>query len=175
MQRYKISMKSNFFAIGKNKIYFCPLFVTSLSFYTYNRDNDNFKLMKVIQSTLLKTCPLIIWTIIFCFCFSMAGCDSKNEDEDVDPIIIVSNVITTDGEGGNVFFEVTSKNEGDMLSLKIYTRSGVLVFNIEAERCIWDGCSLSGQPLAAGTYHYTAEILGSSPTVSKCGFVHLYR
>ena len=88
--------------------------------------------------------------------------------------IIAPNVFTPNDDGDNDVFEVTSKEE-DVVSLKIYTRAGVLVFSIEAKRCRWDGNSLNGQPLPGGVYYYTAEVRGSSPKVSKCGFVHLYR
>ena len=118
--------------------------------------------MKVIQSIILVT--------IVGFCVLLGGC---NDVEDNDSIIVVSNVFSPDGD--NIFFEVTTVDEDKDVSLKIYTRASVLVFSIEAKRCMWDGYSLSGQPMAAGVYHYTAEIRNSSPKISKCGFVHLYR
>jgi gliding motility-associated-like protein len=131
--------------------------------------------MKVIQLTSFRALLFIIWITVFGCCFSLAGCVAENDDDDTDSIIVVSNVFTPNGEGSNIFFEVKSKNVDDVVSLKIYTRAGVLVFSIEAEYCVWDGCSLSGQPMVAGTYQYTAEIIDSSPKISKCGFVHLYR
>ena len=123
------------------------------------------KTMKVIQSIILAT-------IVGC-CILSAGCAAENDDENNDSIIVVSNVFTPDGTEN--FFEVTTADEDKDVSLKIYTRAGALVFSIEAKRCMWDGYSLSGQPMAAGVYHYTAEIRDSSPKISKCGFVHLYR
>jgi gliding motility-associated-like protein len=88
--------------------------------------------------------------------------------------IIAPNVFTPNGDGDNDIFEVTSR-EGNVVSLKIYTRTGVLVFSIEAKRCCWDGCSLGGQKMANGVYYYTAEVRDLSPKISKSGFVHLYR
>ena len=130
--------------------------------------------MKVIGFTSLRTFSFFIWVTFFCGCFSLTACVAENDD-DIDSIIVVSNVFTPNGEGENIFFEVTTEDQQREVSLKIYTRAGVLVFSIEAKYCVWNGCSLSGQQMAAGTYQYTAEIVDSSPKITKCGFVHLYR
>ena len=140
----------------------CNIFTLS---YVYIRYNDNLKPMKVIKF-------IILVNILVGSCF-MTGCDDENDVED-DPFIIVSNVFAPDSNGKNVFFEVTEKGNNEV-SLKIYTRAGVLVYSIEAVHCVWNGCSLNGQPMAAGIYHYTAEVRDSSPKISKCGFVQLYR
>jgi len=141
----------------------CNIFILS----TYKQNNDNLKPMKVIQS--------IILVIIAGICILPAGCVAEKDIDDNDSIIFVSNVFTPDGNEDNNFFEVTTENEDKDVLLKIYTRASVLVFSIEARRCMWDGYSQSGQPMAAGVYHYTAEIRDSSPKISKSGFVHLYR
>ena len=130
--------------------------------------------MKVINFSSLRTLPFVIMVTILGCCILPSGCAVENGDDEDDPIIVVSNVFTPNGEGENVFFEVKTKDD-DEVSLKIYTRAGVLVFSIEARHCVWDGCSLTGQPMAPGVYHYTAEIVNSSPKISKTGFVHLYR
>ncbi|MDR0815246.1 MAG: gliding motility-associated C-terminal domain-containing protein [Bacteroidales bacterium] len=88
--------------------------------------------------------------------------------------IIAPNVFTPNGDGENEFFEVTSR-EGKAVALKVFTRAGVLVFSITAKTCKWDGCSQNGDEMAQGVYFYTAEVPGSSPKVSKSGFVHLFR
>ena len=88
--------------------------------------------------------------------------------------IVAPNVFTPNGDGKNDVFEVVSKGN-NVVTLKIFTRAGVLVFSSEAKRCRWDGFSLNGQEMANGVYYYTAEVPGSSPKVSKCGFLHLYR
>ena len=88
--------------------------------------------------------------------------------------IIAPNVFTPNGDGINDIFEVRSK-EGNKVILNIYTRAGVLVYSITAERCRWDGYSLSGQKMATGVYYFTAEILDSSPKITRKSFFHLYR
>ena len=114
---------------------------------------------------------IIIVAIIGC-CFLPTGCAvEKDNDNDIK---VECNFFTPDGEE-NVFFEVTTEDKQHDISLKIYTRAGVLIFSIEAKRCIWDGHSLDGQPMATGVYYYTAEVRGLSPKISKSGVVHLYR
>jgi len=89
--------------------------------------------------------------------------------------IIAPNVFTPNGDGENDFFIVKSSNDQQIVLLNIYTRAGVLIFTIEARTCVWDGYSIDGRKMSNGVYYYTAEVRGSSPKVSKVGFVHLFR
>ena len=122
--------------------------------------------MKFIRSISSWALPLIMMTAFFCW-----SCET--EDQDKDDVIIVTNVFTPNGEGDNNVFEVKSKNTGQLVSLNIFTRAGVLVFSIEAPLCRWDGCSLDGREMASGVYFYTAEIPGTK--IKRSGTVHLYR
>ncbi|MDR3094163.1 MAG: gliding motility-associated C-terminal domain-containing protein [Bacteroidales bacterium] len=88
--------------------------------------------------------------------------------------IVAPNVFTPNGDGENEFFEVTS-SAGNVVVLKVFTRAGVLIFSITAKTCKWDGCSQNGDEMAQSVYFYIAEVPGSSPKVSKSGFVHLFR
>ena len=99
---------------------------------------------------------------------------ANNAQETLADSIIAPNIFTPNGDGQNDVFEVKSKN-GNKVALKVFTRAGVLVFSIEAKLCCWDGCSLSGQPMANGVYYWTAETTDVSPKISRSGFVHLYR
>ena len=125
--------------------------------------------MKVIRLSSLKALPFIIFAAILGW-----SCDKVTIPEDMEEHIIVSNVFSPNSTINKNYFEVKSSDD-QPVSLEIFTRAGVLVFSIEAELCIWDGCSLSGQPMAAGIYFYAAEVRDSSPKISKCGYVHLYR
>jgi len=144
-----------------------PLIETSLFGNTYNQNNGNLKSMRVIQFIILAV--VIGWSSL------LAGCVAEN-DVDNDDLIVVCNVFTPNDDPGktNNFFEVRSE-KGNVVSLEIFTRAGALVFRIEAQKCVWDGYTLSGQPMPSGIYFYTAEVPDSSPKVSKSGFVYLYR
>ena len=124
----------------------------------------------------MKVIRFIIIAAILGLCFlPVIHADGEDVTETApNDSIIAPNVFTPNGDGQNDVFEVKTKN-GNKLALKVFTRTGVLVFNIEAKRCRWDGCSLSGQPMANGVYFWTAETTDISPKVSRCGYVHLYR
>ena len=119
----------------------------------------------------MKVVHFIIVAVFLGCSFLMVSC-AKEEPENE---IVVSTVFTPNEDGRNDVFEVTSSCGTKVVGLKIYTRAGVLVFSIEAQRCRWDGYSLSGQPLANGVYCYMAEIIDSSPKITKTGFFYLYR
>ena len=130
-------------------------------------DHEHLKPMRVIQ--------FVILVVVLGWCFSPVYVTGNNAGlQAATDSIIAPNVFTPNGDGKNDFFEVRSK-EDQVVSLKVYTRAGVLVFSISARRCVWDGCSLNGEKMANGVYYYTAEVRGSSPKVSKNGTVHLYR
>lgn len=120
----------------------------------------------------------IIYLVVFCM---VAFAFRANAHEMIEmsvtqttDSIIAPNVFTPNADGRNDEFEVVSSS-GETVSLKIFTRAGALIFSIEAPRCIWDGKSQTGQNMAEGIYYYTAEVPGSSPKISKSGFVHLFR
>ncbi len=138
-------------------------------------NKGNLKPMKIIQ--------LVIFVLFIAGFLSPVRAAGKDTGANMDAYgmaqadndsIIAPNVFTPNDDGKNDVFEVTSLKNNEV-SLKVFTRAGALVFSIQAKRCRWDGCSLSGQRMATGVYYYTAEVPGSSPKVSKCGFVHLYR
>jgi hypothetical protein len=102
------------------------------------------------------------------------GSETQPEEMWIDDFTIYRNT--------NNVFEVKSedislnyKDKNKEVLLEIYTRAGVLIFRSPqgATHCIWDGCSLSGQPMANGIYYYVAEIVDSK--VSKAGCLYLYR
>ena len=78
--------------------------------------------------------------------------------------IIVSN--TPNGENKD-FFEIKSK-EDNLVSLKIFDRSGTLVYRTEAKKCGWNGRSSSGEKMD-GVYFYIAEVSEVSPKITERG------
>ena len=124
----------------------------------------------------MKTSRLfVILLTLMCFTSVWGGTyESASAVRVATDSIIASNVFTPNGDGENEFFEVTS-SDGNVVVLKVFTRAGLLVFSITAKTCKWDGCSQNSDEMAQGVYFYTAEVPGSSPKVSKSGFVHLFR
>ena len=110
---------------------------------------------------------LTVILTLFCGVFAMTSC---NDEKPPDCI-----VFTPNGDGINDVFEIVSEND-DAISLKIFNRAGVLVFEIEAVRCRWDGHSLSGEKMSTGVYYYTVETVGTNPKpITEKGIVCLYR
>jgi gliding motility-associated-like protein len=84
------------------------------------------------------------------------------------------NVFTPNDDGRNDLF-IVKTNGVTVYSLKVFSRSGVLVYQAEAPVLIWDGRNLSGQELLPGTYYYIISEVGGSGEMEKKGFVYLYR
>ncbi|MDP4210399.1 MAG: gliding motility-associated C-terminal domain-containing protein [Bacteroidota bacterium] len=83
------------------------------------------------------------------------------------------NVFTPNDDGKNDEFVVNS-NGTQTLSLKVYTRAGVLVYETEAKRIRWDGRMSSGEKVSTGVYFYIIESKEGA-NVKKTGFVYIYR
>ncbi|MBN1158833.1 MAG: gliding motility-associated C-terminal domain-containing protein [Bacteroidales bacterium] len=90
--------------------------------------------------------------------------------------IQVQNVFTPNGDNINDFFFVSS-NGSYPLNLKIFTRTGVLVYENEGFTITWDGRTASGQELKSGVYFYVLKALSGDPSdrYSKSGALYLYR
>ena len=90
--------------------------------------------------------------------------------------ITVQNVFTPNGDGINDFFMITS-NGGFPISLRIFTRAGILVYETEGTTLTWDGKTASGQELHEGIFFYTVEALQGDPNkrYSKAGVLYLYK
>jgi len=88
----------------------------------------------------------------------------------------VQNVFTPNADGLNDFFEISS-NESVPLSIKIFTRTGTLVYKAEGYRITWDGRTSWGLELSQGVYYYVLDALSDDPNnqYRKSGFVYLYR
>lgn len=86
----------------------------------------------------------------------------------------VPNVFTPNGDGKNDFFRVRS-NGVTVYRLKIFSRSGLLVYEIESPKIIWDGKSASGNDMPAGIYFYTLQPAGDNGSRKMKGFFQLLR
>jgi len=105
------------------------------------------------------------------------GCtDSKETSLYVFSELIVQNVFTPNGDNRNDFFTVSSYGSTP-LALKIFTRSGSLVYEAEGYTITWDGCTSWGLELSQGIYYYVLDAIGDNPDkrFHKSGFIYLYR
>lgn len=88
--------------------------------------------------------------------------------------IVIPNVFNPETQG---LYEIVAPSANTILSFKVFSRTGLLVFNQEARHINWDGRSNSGQELNEGVYFYILEAVEGDPTgvYTKNGFVHIFR
>ncbi|MBN1413465.1 MAG: gliding motility-associated C-terminal domain-containing protein [Bacteroidales bacterium] len=88
----------------------------------------------------------------------------------------VQNVFTPNNDGINDIFEVSS-NGSVPLSIKIFTRTGSLVYETEGYTITWDGRTAWGLELSQGVYFYVLDAINNDPNkrFRKTGFIYLYR
>jgi gliding motility-associated-like protein len=105
------------------------------------------------------------------------GCTSKvTQDVVVSHEIKVQNVFTPNHDGINDIFMVTTHG-GFPLVLRIYSRTGILVYEIEGSTVTWDGLSASGIEMKPGIYFYAIKAREGDPTkrYTRSGALYLFR
>lgn len=105
------------------------------------------------------------------------GCsDSSSQMIIVMPETPVQNVFTPNGDGINEYF-IISTGGTVHLQIKIFSRSGLLVYQSEGTEIVWDGKSPSGVELAPGIYYYVLSSISGDPDgkYNKTGFVYLLK
>jgi gliding motility-associated-like protein len=88
--------------------------------------------------------------------------------------IIVPNVFTPNDDLINDEFEVSSSGSY-FLSLKIFTRTGIMIYKTLAKTIKWDGRLDSGEKVLPGIYYYILETVDVAPPVRKTGFVYIFK
>ena len=105
----------------------------------------------------------------------VAGCTALFIDSvNLTPDIIVPNVFTPNDDLVNDDF-IVKYNGQDILSLQIYTRTGLLIYKAEAKTIVWDGRLPSGDKVLPGIYYYVVETIKTPSVKKKSGFVYIFR
>ena len=86
----------------------------------------------------------------------------------------IPNVFTPNGDGFNDVFQVLTSGIIDY-DLQIYNRWGVLIFQSFSTAIHWDGRSLAGEEVAAGTYFYILTAKSGTKDYSRTGTITLLR
>ncbi|AYO58363.1 hypothetical protein CO230_09670 [Chryseobacterium sp. 6424] len=68
-------------------------------------------------------------------------------------IINLINILTPNADGKNDLLDYTDLKIKENVSIKIFDRSGTIVYTSKPTDFTWDG-KLNGRPLATGTYWY---------------------
>ncbi len=92
------------------------------------------------------------------------------------PEVSFQNVFTPNGDGINEYF-IINTGGSIHLQIKIFSRSGLLVYEGEGTEIVWDGKSPSGVELESGIYYYVLSSLGDDPDgkYNTTGFVYLLK
>jgi gliding motility-associated-like protein len=90
-----------------------------------------------------------------------------------DTTIIVPNVFTPNHDNINEQLKIVSSGKY-FLSLKVFTRAGIMIYKTMAKTIEWDGRMDSGEMLQPGIYFYIVEMPESTPPVKKKGFFYVF-
>ncbi len=86
----------------------------------------------------------------------------------------VPNVITPNGDGYNDYLNI--RNSGMLkYSLQVYNRWGVIIFESDNPRIVWDGKTTTGTDAVEGTYYYVISAQSGTKRYDKTGVVTLLR
>lgn len=103
------------------------------------------------------------------------GCsDTRAGNIEVFDVLKYPNVFTPNDDNMNDYFLVLT-NGKTVYSLRIYSRSGMLVYRSESPTIIWDGRNQSGQELPPDIYFFTIESVDGTGSPATSGFVQLFR
>jgi gliding motility-associated-like protein len=114
---------------------------------------------------------------IYQICDSASVCDSAKVTIDIyDGPVWVSEAISVNGDGHNELFIIRGIENYKNSSLKIYTRSGQLIYQSLDYQNDWTGRSMNssisdGVILPTGTYYYVLHLGGTDRYIK--GFVYL--
>jgi len=103
------------------------------------------------------------------------GCSSTfTETINVQGSIEIPNVFSPNDDGKYDVF-IINPIGNNVLSFKVFTRTGLLIYKTEANTIAWDGRLPSGDKVFPGIYYYIVEALNASPPIQKSGFFYIYR
>lgn len=87
----------------------------------------------------------------------------------------VPNVFTPNDDGLNDLFYVATDGN-NIYNLRIYSRTGMLVYKSESKSIIWDGRLPGGEEVEQGIYYYTIESgAGDNSQLQQNGYFYLFK
>jgi gliding motility-associated-like protein len=99
--------------------------------------------------------------------FSELGCGSASDDVAISVYkkVKAPNAFTPNGDGVNDQWLITGLDTYPDAVVKVFSRSGLLVFQARSGEKNWDG-SYNGKPVPVGTYYYLIVLGTNQPPVS---------
>lgn len=103
------------------------------------------------------------------------GCSATRAGNiEVFDVLDYPNVFTPNNDNVNDYFQVLT-NGLTVYSLRVFSRSGMLVYRSESPTIIWDGRNQSGQELPPDIYYFTIQSVDGTGRPATNGFVQLFR
>jgi gliding motility-associated-like protein len=103
------------------------------------------------------------------------GCsDTRARNVEVFDMLKYPNVFTPNNDNVNDYFQVIT-NGLTVYSLRIFSRSGMLVYRSDSPTVIWDGRNQSGQELPPDIYFFTIKSVDGTGSPATSGFIQLFR
>jgi len=108
-------------------------------------------------------------------CTVLTKIDSITVTDNIEPIIILPNIFTPNGDGKYDLFTIDTKGVSEVL-VTIYNRWGQKVGKVDRIDGNWDGKTLEGSLAPSGVYYYNAEAKSADgKKATKEGFFTLLR
>ena len=77
----------------------------------------------------------------------------------------VPNVFSPNGDGINDTWVITGIDTYPEATVKVFSRSGLVVFQTKSNEKAWDG-TYNGKPVPVGTYYYLINLYTGQPLIS---------
>ena len=102
------------------------------------------------------------------------GCDSiKFIEVEEGSTLIIPSAISPNGDGLNDQWILPDIDYFTDSDLKVFSRWGNLVYEVQGYQNDWDGVNMSGSPLPDGTYFFVLTL--GNDTEAKTGFIMIQR
>jgi len=103
------------------------------------------------------------------------GCSASMERiVEIRDTLFLPNVFSPNGDNINDYF-IVATNGLTVYSIKIYSKTGMLVYRAESPTIIWDGRNMAGQELPPSTYYFVVHPVDGTSTYKQHGFIKLFR
>lgn len=86
------------------------------------------------------------------------------------PIVYPPNILTANGDGKNDVWIIKDIEKYPDNEITVFDRAGRVVYSVKNYQNNWTG-TLSGLPLAEGTYYYIIKLIKDTQTNSVKGFI----
>lgn len=93
---------------------------------------------------------------------------------DTADVFIVPNYFVPSSQ---VYYTIEPEDPDVVLSFKVFTRTGILVFKTESPIVYWDGKNTFGQDCGTGVYYFVLSDLSATTgkKYEQSGFIHIFR